>query len=191
MKSKNNIFNSYMLAGLGLALAVNAQANEEKVLKNGSYIAPMMAIVSPTDDTEFDDGNGFSVALGYKMDRFAYEIVPSVVDLDGTDLTSIALNGLAFPFENSGFYLTAGFSASNYKDYPVLNDKEDFSTLNFDAGIGYMLPFSKNGFAVRAEARYRVSHREDEYNDADVDLAVPGDFEQTVISVGLQIPLGN
>lgn len=190
MKLKSKLVNGSSAVALGLAVIASAHA-EEKSLKNGSYIAPMMAFVSPNDDTDFSTGNGFSVGLGYKADHLAYEIVPGMVDLDGTKLTSIALNGLLFPFDNSGLYVTAGLSGSNYKDYPVEGDEEDFSTYNVDAGVGYMLPFSKNGFAIRAEARYRVSHREDEYNDADVDLDVPGDFEQTVFSIGLQIPLGN
>lgn len=190
MKLKSMLVSGSSVITLGLAVIASAHA-EEMSLKDGSYISPMMTFVSPNDDTDFSTGNGFSVGIGYKSDHFAYEIVPSLVDLDGTKLSSLALNGLMFPFDDSGLYVTAGFSASNYKDYPLEDDEEDFSTLNVDAGLGYMLPFSKNGFAIRAEARYRVSHREDEYNDADEDLDVPGDFEQTVFSIGLQIPLGN
>ena len=178
---------------LGGLLSSGLTKASDTNLPEGSYVTPIFNMVSPDDDSNLDDSDGWALALGYRKDFYAMEIVPSVIDLDGIDLASIAVNGLLFPFDDNGLYLTTGISASNYKDYPVPNDLEDFSTYNFEAGIGYLyaLPFEKKGYAIRAEAKYRVSHREEEYNDADTDLDVPKDFKQFVFSIGFQIPLGN
>lgn len=177
----------------GLILSTNVIADpSNNAFKDGSYIAPMAVFVSSNDDGELDSGNGGAIALGFRRDFYAVEVVPSLVDLDGTDVLSLALNGLVFPIDDNGFYLSLGLSATNYKDYPVPDDLEDFSTVNVDAGLGYLFPLSlgEKDFAIRAEARYRISHREEEYNDADTDLAVPGDLKHTIFSIGVQIPFG-
>lgn len=180
--------------------------SESRAIKDGSYITPMYLSANSIDKSKMGDGKGGAIAFGYKTGFFAFEIVPSLVEFDDVDLPSIALNGLIFPLEKNdilngylkGIYLSAGISASNYQDYPVVtpegeDDREDFSTIDFGFGLGYIFPLTllDIDFSLRAEAYYRKGKREREFNDTDTDLNAPMHFEQTVFSFGIQIPLGS
>ncbi|MGQ0700893.1 MAG: OmpA family protein [Panacagrimonas sp.] len=162
-------------------------------LNQGPYLSLMGTGLLVDDDSDLDDSFGGTLALGYRKDWWAMEIAPSSVDLDGVKLSTLALNALVFPLSSlPNFYLTAGLSGSDYDDYETPTDEIDFNTVNGDGGLGYFFPLSvgRYDFAIRSEARYRVSSREEDYNDADEDFDAPKRFKHTVINIGLHFPLG-
>ncbi|MGQ0619200.1 MAG: OmpA family protein [Panacagrimonas sp.] len=183
----------------GLPAAVSAQeepvaeAGSPSALQQGPYVSLMGTGVLVDDDSDLDDSYGGTLALGYRKNWWAMEIAPSYVDLDGVKLGTLALNALVFPFSGlPNFYLTAGLSGSDWDDYETPLDEIDFSTVNGDGGLGYFFPLSvgRYDFAIRSEARYRVSSREEDYNDADEDFDAPKRFKHGLINIGLHLPLG-
>ena len=203
MKITNRIRTAAVAACLcASALAPTVQAQDEAAdispygdspLSQGPYISALGTGVFHSDDSILDEGYGGTLALGYRKGFYAMEIAPSYSDLDQATLRGIAVNGLLFPFSSlPNFYATIGASGTQYVDYELVDDKRDFNTLGLDAGLGYILPlsFGRYEFGIRAEARYRVSKREEEYNDADEDIAAPNTFKQTLVNIGLHLPLG-
>lgn len=172
---------------------VLAQEAAPSALRQGGYTALMGTGVLVDDDSDLDDSYGGTLVLGYRKNWWAIEIAPSYVDLDGVKLGTVALNGLLFPFTGMpNFYATAGVSGSNWDDYQTPTDEIDFSTVNGDAGLGYIFPLSigRYDFGIRAEGRYRVYARERDFNDDDVDVDAPKRFRHTLLNIGLHLPLG-
>lgn len=182
-----------VLGASGASFAQEDDRVTDSPLRNGAYVSPMATGIFVDDDSDLDDSVGGTLALGYRRDWWAMEIAPSYVDLDGVKLGTLAVNGLLFPLRSlPHFYLTAGLSGSEYDDYTTPTDEVDFGTTNIDGGLGYILPLSWGSydFGVRAEARYRSSRREQDYNDADEDFDAPRTFKHIVANVGLHFPLG-
>ena len=186
-----------MLCALGSSFSVVAQDQEggygDSPLYQGPYLSPMGTGIFPNDDSPLDDGYGGTLAIGYRNGWYAMEIAPMYGDLDQAELYGLAINGLLFPFKSlPNFYGTVGLSGVEYKDYVLPDDVRDFSTVGADAGLGYIFPLSigRYEFGIRAEARYRVSRRERDFNDADVDLDTVNRFKQTLVNIGLHLPLG-
>lgn len=173
--------------------AATSESHANSALHQGPYVSLMGTGLFVDDDSELDDSYGGTLALGYRKDWWAMEIAPQYVDLDGVKLGTLAINGLVFPLSSlPNFYLTAGLSGSDWDDYQTPTDEIDFSTVNGDAGLGYFIPISmgRYDFAIRAEGRYRVSAREEDYNDADEDFDAPKRFKHTLVNIGLHFPLG-
>lgn len=161
---------------------------------NGTYLSPMVTGVFNTNKTPLDDGVGGTLGIGYRSGYYGFEIAPTYADLGNAKQIGAAINALLYPFKSvPNFYATAGLSGVLYKDYETSNgDKKDFNTPNIDAGLGYLFQLSagRYDYGIRAEARYRVGRREQDYNDRDIDLDAPKRFRQAVVNIGLYLPLG-
>jgi outer membrane protein OmpA-like peptidoglycan-associated protein len=177
-----------------LAAAPAALADEEPTpFYKGAYVSPMASGVFPTDKTPLKNGYGGILAGGYRSNFYAMEIAPTYGEQKPGTFKGIALNGLLFPFTSlPNLYGTVGLSGIQYTDYKAKGEKLHFNTVNVDGGVGYLLPlsFGRYGFALRAEARYRVGRREKEYNDRDTDIDAPRHFEPVLFNVGLYLPMG-
>lgn len=193
MKMSSRIAAVLLLAlSTGLASAQD-DAEQSSPFRNGSYISVMGTGVFVDDDSDLDDSIGGTLGFGFRKDWWAMEIAPSYVDLKDAKLATLAINGLLFPLKSlPNFYLTAGVSGSQWKNYQTPTDEIDFGTVNGDGGLGYLFPlkFGSYEFGIRAEGRYRAYRRERDYNDADRDFDAPKHFRHAIASVGLHFPLG-
>lgn len=191
---------STMGAGvLGLGLAISAVAMPGALhaapLQDGPYLAPMASYVL-TDDSAYDDGLGGTLAGGYRMGWWAVEA--SAVfsrfgasgDGDDADVYGGSLNALLFPLSGlPNLFALVGVGGLSVEEHPVIERKYSLTTL--EGGAGYLLPLSwgRYEFAIRGDARYRAARRERRV-DPDGDLDIPRRFDDVLLNVGLQLPLG-
>lgn len=174
-----------------IAPALFAAEDELPPLQEGPYVAPMFSAVFAHDRSVLDNGKGGILGLGYRKDFYAVEIAPTYGEFDKAKFYGAAINGLLFPFKSSGLYATVGVSGTEFHRYQLPGGgRKDFSTVNGDGGLGYLFPvsFGNYEFGVRAEARYRIGHRDTDDNDADLDINAPHRFSQILVNVGLQLP---
>ena len=133
-----------------------------------------------------------TLGIGYRKDWYALELAPTFVKFDTTDYLGGGVNALIFPLKSiPNLYGVAGFSILQYRSFPTTIGNKDFNTLNLEGGLGYIQPLQigRYAFGIRAEARYRYGNREREFNDQDVDLSAPKRYKQTLIHIGLHLPL--
>lgn len=162
-------------------------------VRNGPYVSLLGTGVYQNDDSLLDDGFGGTLALGFRNGWYAFEVAPSYVDMDTATLLGGAVNALVFPLAAlPNLYGTAGLSATNYEDYETAIDEFDFNTVNWDLGLGYLFGMSwgRYDFGIRAEARYRIGRREEDFNDQQIDFDAPRRLEQTIVNIGLHLPIG-
>ncbi|MGQ0696770.1 MAG: hypothetical protein ACT4PZ_00875, partial [Panacagrimonas sp.] len=174
---------------------VLAQADDEGAeaspLRSGAYLAPMARYEIADEDSGLDDGPGGSIAVGYRKNSYAWEIGGFIMDLGGVSEQGVNLNGLLFPFSGlPGLYGIAGVGGLVYKDYV---DGREPATAFAQGGAGFLFPMQIGNyeFAIRAESLYRYGKRERRQNDRNVDFDIPNYFNDILINIGLQLPLGS
>lgn len=180
---------------------------------NRFYIAPM-ASYSFGDEDRLDAGDepGFTINLGKNLtnwlalEAFVYHFEDVDLDKGGdphsnVDETGYGLSALFFPARDIfPVYALAGYSFGIH-DFDLVtrigfNSLDDQHSQSLDLGAGVLIPLTNlgfsgrlewlnhYGFALRAEYRYRQT-------DVDSPRGVRNlDFDDHIISVGLQIPLG-
>jgi outer membrane protein OmpA-like peptidoglycan-associated protein len=174
-----------------VALPLQSLAQEDSPIKDGAYIAPMYSSVLQVDEERLDDGTGGVLAIGFRRGFYAVEIAGSMADFRSAKATGGGINGLLFPLSSlPGAYVTAGFSALNYQEFESAAGDVDFNVNNLNAGLGYIFPITwgRYQYGLRAEARYSGGRRERDYNDLDIDIDAPRNYEQVILSIGLQLP---
>jgi outer membrane protein OmpA-like peptidoglycan-associated protein len=192
---KYNTTAATVLASTVAMLSAAAHAQDASAtgspLRNGSYIAPVLHFVN-TDDQALDDGWNVDVNLGIRKDYYAMEIGGVYADLSGATQRGVLVKGLLFPFRNAlpGLFLSAGVGALETDKHP--STESTFHTITTGTGAGYILPVQIAGyeFGIRVEATYRYGQREKDINDRDIDLPVARHFGDTLLGIGLQLPLG-
>ncbi len=175
------------------AMAQDAADDVESPLRDGPYLAPMASYVF-TDDKAFDDGYGGTLAAGYRKGWWAIEASGLYDRLGGahggrnTDAYGGTINGLLFPGSGNLFGIL-GAGALDIDRHPIIN--REFSITTVEGGAGYIFPLKagRYEFGLRADARYRYGKREKRV-DPGGDLDIPRHFEDVLINIGLQLPLG-
>ncbi|WP_353111884.1 OmpA family protein [Salinisphaera dokdonensis] len=201
---------------LGLAFATSAMAQMDKPQDKRFYVAPMVSYGFFDNDriggagssfgeleTDNNDSIGGTLAIGkpinswLNLELFGFYFNPDQDlnnnDADDADLYGFGLDALFFPARDTlpvyGI-LGAAFGKTD-PGYGSINGAEvgDDADADFlDAGLGYMYQLNDYGLAVRAEYRYRYTT----VDSADVLGAGYEDarYNDQIVSVGLQIPLG-
>lgn len=174
-------------------------------LYEGTYIAPMASYIIGSKGTE--NGYGGILNLGYRKGWYAIEVSGSYSSLSakvgGGNVSERGggINGLLFPYQGlPNLYAILGVGGLEVRDYAVnvpggllsrpSIDKLHFSTTYASAGLGYIwsFAFGRYEFGLRTEALYRYSWREKRVNP-DGDIDAPRELGDTLINVGLQLPL--
>lgn len=167
---------------------LSAHAADDYVYDGRFYVAPQVSygFFDDADNTDLDDGEGYGVAVGKPLGKYfnleAHYFQFDDVDIEGTsnsaDQDGYGLTGLYFPApETSRVFLLGGYSVGDYEvDGANVNEDAD----HIDAGFGYMKKITDYGLALRGEYRYR---------NTDVET-IEDDFDNHIVSLSLQIPLG-
>lgn len=171
-----------------------AQDDATRPLRHGPYLAPMVSWIL-TDDEAYDDGLGGVLAAGYRSGYWAVEVSALLGGYDAAqgedaDVVGGSINGLLFPFSGlPNLFALIGAGALNVDANPVIDRQHSLTTL--EGGVGYLWAFSgqRYEFALRTDVRYRTGRRERRV-DPGGDLDIPTRFDETLIQVGLQLPLG-
>lgn len=174
------------------SFAAETDGAESSPLLHGGYVSPMASYVI-SDKSELSAGFGGVLMLGFRKEFYAMEVGGVYADLEGTKQLGFTVNGLLFPLKSlPSLFLTVGAGGLEYSNYPGRDSDVHSHTVNGNAGVGYLLPLKIGAydFALRAEARYRISQRYRHQKDADIDYDIPRRFNDTLINVGLQLPLG-
>lgn len=179
----------------GCSFAVSAQG-EGSALQEGAYLAPMATYVVPGAD-RLDAGVGGTLALGYRRQHWAIELFGFQVGLDAEgaspDLKGGGVNALWFAFDSlPNLYGIGSLGGAEVSEYPLgAADQEHFTLIRAGAGAGVLFPFALGRYdlAARAEALYVFGHRDDEASSLPA-VDAPKSFDDVVINLGLQLPLG-
>ena len=194
---KNTLRSAAVLLGgfaaASAAPAVVYAAGGDSPFYDGSYVSIMATGNLPHDKPDLGSfGEGGTIGLGYRAGWYALELAPTLVHFKNTQQRGGGVNGLLFPLQSlPNVYATIGIAALQYTRFPTTIGPKNFNTLNFDGGVGALLPihFGSYEFGARAEVRYRYGQRERQFNDTDTDLSAPGKFRQIVFNIGFQLPL--
>ncbi|WP_051361696.1 OmpA family protein [Solimonas soli] len=182
-------------------------------LYEGSYLAPMASAMFPGSSEGLKSSVGGLLGIGYRRDWWAMEMRGDTYRVSAKAGGSVeqyggGVYGLAFPFSASSsslirnLYGVAGLGLLQNDGFPAslpqANGKpgdvepQNFLMTTYSVGIGDMLPLrlGRYEFAVRAEALYRYGHRATTVNSRFGDSFAPNDFNDVLVNLGLQLPLG-
>lgn len=192
------------LLGVAMSVACGGQAHAQDAaatagngaaispLRNGPYVAPLAYYFHSNDNALHSAASG-AFMFGIRRDFYAMEFGGMYTDTSGAVQDGVKIRGLLFPVERwvPGLYAVAGFGVLQYNHFPNDGDVR-IHTYTAEAGAGYLLPLhvGRYDFAIRAEAVYRNGRRERQLNGSDTDLSIPTTFNDELVGVGLQLPLG-
>ncbi len=157
------------------------------------YLAPMMSYGFADNSRNTDDGYGGTLSLGKKFGAtlaieatgFYHRYSDNVPGGDETmESFGGGLAALLSPLPAlRQLYAIGSVQYGVTKELPNAADDE-YDSLLYSAGLGYLFPIADNGTSLRIEALYR-------YDDFDRDDANGAKrFEDTVVNLGVLIPLG-
>ena len=182
---------------VGLILSIPAAAYDfeprRDALREGWYVAPMLAYQFVDEQRGTDDGLGYALSLGYRGSFAAVELKAAAVALDrpegdSADLRSVGVNLLLAPLVMlpvaRDVHFIIGYAWNQRSDHPGFS--EDDQTYFIDTGLGYMPSFEVLGYdlALRLEYLYRLDTQQPVANEGE-----PREFSDTLLRVGLQLPL--
>ena len=156
---------------------------------------------SKTYDPVLDKAHGASVLFGFRRKGwygFEFGLGYSKDGESDVQKNSAMFNTLFYPFEND-LYLKLALGVTRYVEYPIGRSSDpipdgddDFITVNYGAGVGYVFPFElgERSFGIRAEAVYLVGDRFlERENDFEEDIRAPGTLEEIQLNIGIRFPL--
>lgn len=176
----------------GLAALIFGGASIAQTIPDSPfYDGPYMSVSAHAIDSRGLDSRGYGGMLGggYRNGRYAVEVGAVYSGLSEGNYRGFAVNGLLFPFVSvPNLYATIGVGGLSVTGIP---ETQEFSITTFDGGLGYLWPLTMAGyeFGLRLEARYRHGIREKKVIETREDIQAPTDFNDTVASIGLYIPL--
>ncbi|WP_277817157.1 OmpA family protein [Solimonas terrae] len=207
-----NIVNRCAVAGFGLIAATVASTalaqDDTSPLYDGTYIAPMASGLFPGDG-KLKTSVGGQLGIGYRRGWYALEMMGDYARVPFKSGGSVeqfggGINGLMFPFSSSsstiahnfygliglGLLQNDGFKTPDGRNGAL--ESHNFMMTTYSGGVGDLLPLSLGPyeFAIRAEAVYRYGHRADLVNRRSGDISAPNDFNDVLVNLGLQLPLG-
>lgn len=186
-----------VLLGLGLlAIAGVASADQRPPpgLREGLYFAPMFSYSTVDSNRQTEDGDGYSLAAGYRWDFASLEVRYESITLARNDQAEDAELSGAFVGVQLGLlqalrvvtntYGVLNFGTQKRKNHPGF--AEDGDTGVIEVGLGNLFPFELFGlgFAVRLEGLYRLDTQQPPRAAGE-----PRKFEDYLFHLGLQVPL--
>lgn len=204
MKNISNTFVGKILAVVlqvlllsSTAWAEDAEPQGQSPIPESWYLSPLGTYTKPNSSEDHDDGYGGTLTVGYRKDFYAIEAGPVFSQLGArngaadSEVIGGVLDAMIFPFRSATLYAIVGIGALEYSKYPPASER--FSTATAEAGVGYLWPikFGRYTFALRTEARYRYGRREQgEGTNVDrEDDDAPNTFKDTIVNVGLYLPM--
>jgi len=153
----------------------------------------------PVRDPVLDKGQGFAILAGFRRKGwYGFEFGGSYAKDEDVQKQSLLFNTLIYPFENN-FYIKLASGVTRYVEYPLAqsvdsfeDSDDDFITINYGAGIGYVFPFevADTPLGIRAEVVYHVADRFlERENDFEEDINAPGNLKEIQFNVGIRFPL--
>lgn len=177
----------FAAAGL-MALAPAAMASQDNTQETRFYIAPMASYIMPGNSAlDPDDEIGGRLSAGKNFgDYFALELYGFYYDgmsLDATggnaDISGLGASALFFPARDIlPVYALVGGGDGQY-DFSNTGSQD---AQYYEVGAGYMFPLNDYGLKLRAEYRYRSTNVAANNGQQD--------FYNNIVSVGIQVPLG-
>ena len=166
-------------------------------LQQGAYLAPMAAFQIGVH-SGIHDGPGAVMNWGYRKGWYALEISGSYTSVSAGDSRKTiqyggGVNGLVFPLKSlPNTYGLVGLGGQQNLNFPTSEGEKKFLMVTYSAGVGQLFPLhaGRYEFAIRAEALYRYGSRAAAVNLPDGDFEAPKSFNDILIHVGLQLPLG-
>lgn len=154
---------------------------------------------NPVRDPVLDKGQGFAVLAGFRRKGwYGFEFGGSYAKDEDVQKQSLLFNTLIYPFENN-FYIKLASGVTRYVEYPLAqsvdafeDSDDDFITINYGAGIGYVFPFEVGDtpLGIRAEVVYHVADRFlERENDFEEDINAPGNLKEIQFNIGIRFPL--
>jgi len=173
-----------VLSALTVSASLAAQAQGD--FDDRWYIEPFATANIPEGDRNADVGPGGGFAIGRPINpylnlelRGAYErFNEGSHDQDDWDNWTIGADALYF-FRREGFQPFLLFGIGGIRDEVGGNSEWSFTA---NAGAGFLYPINDR-VLFRTDVRYR-------WDDNSSSLGNHGDYEDTIVSVGVQIPLG-
>lgn len=175
------------------------ETDDEFVLTEGGGL---LGGGSSTDIDPLDKSMGFNVLAGFRRQGwygFEFGLGYSKDGDSDVQKQSALFNTLIYPFESSELYLKIATGVTRYVEYPIerspfpiADGDDDFTTINYGAGVGYVFPMQvgESSFGIRAEAVYLIGDRFlERESDFEEDIRAPGTLEAVHFNVGLRFPL--
>lgn len=164
--------------------------------------SPGSLLVAPetkTYDPVLDTAKGISVLAGFRRKGwYGFEFGAAYAKDNDVQKQSLLFNTLIYPFENN-LYIKLASGVTRYVEYPISRSEDaiadgddDFITINYGAGIGYVLPVTlgNHKFGIRAEAVYHVADRFlERESDFEEDIRAPGTLKEVQLNIGIRFPL--
>ena len=182
MKSAGSGFRLALIPLIAMS-AFGSQAVHADGWFDDTYIAPMASYSLADDDRHADDGWGGTLAAGWKLsNRVEIEAVGTYLKYDGKgDHRCGLLNLLRCDYDGDtvagGGFGTNLFLASGTFGGPFLHlDVMKTASAYYHAGLGWDVPLSSSGLAIRAEALLQAKTN--------------WDRKEPVFNLGVRIPLG-
>jgi|TARA_R110001583_G_scaffold174631_1_gene329106 hypothetical protein len=166
---------------------------------SGGILGGLGGSTTTTVDDPIGTAKGMSVVAGFRRKGwYGFEFGGSYTKGGDVAKQSLIFNTLIYPFENN-FYLKLASGVTRYVEYPIerTNDPipdgdDDFITLNYGAGLGYVIPFDigDTSLGIRLEAVYLAGDRFlERESDFEEDIRAPGILKDIQINIGLRFPL--
>lgn len=189
--------NTILATSLGVLLSLSAHAQEvdlrRDALRSGLYVSPLFQHVAVDSNRGTDNGQGYGLALGYRGQFAAVELLGATVDLDRNDtgsasLDSVGLNMLLAPLVAwpvlRDTHLLLGYAYNERQNHPGF--AEDEQTYFLDVGLAYLPSFRLLGVDMALRLEYLI--RQDTQQPVFPESA-PRAFDDEVFRLGVQVPL--
>jgi OOP family OmpA-OmpF porin len=173
-----------VISALAISAPLATQAQYEP-FDDRAYIHPFASVVIPEGDRNADVGPGPGFAVGKPINpqwdlefRGMYEHLNNDGGINSWHNWTVGVDALYY-FRRQGFQPFLLIGAGSIRDQ--VGSNSDWSLMG-NAGAGFLYPINDN-LQFRADARYRWDNNQGSVGDH-------GDFGDGIVSVGLQIPLG-
>lgn len=166
---------------------------------SGGMLGGLGGSTTTTIEDPIGTAKGMSVLAGFRRKGwYGFEFGASYTSGGDVDKQSLIFNTLIYPFDNN-LYLKLASGVTRYVEYPIERGSDpipdgddDFITINYGAGLGYVIPFNVGDtpLGIRLEAVYLAGDRFlERESDFEEDIRAPGTLKDIQINIGLRFPL--
>lgn len=169
------------------------------VESSGGMLSGLGGSTTTTTEDPIGTAKGVSVLAGFRRKGwYGFEFGGSYTKGGEVQKQSLLFNTLIYPFENN-LYIKLASGVTRYVEYPIERGSDpipdgddDFITINYGAGLGYVVPFkvADKSLGVRFEAVYMAGDRFlERESDFEEDIRAPGILKDIHFNIGLRFAL--